>query len=94
MSTYIMLMSWTDQGAYDFQDTIQRADGAAEAFEGAGGALKESYWTMGPYDLVALGDLPDDESASSAALKASVETSVRTTTMRAFDCAEVDRILE
>jgi len=54
MATFISLMSWTEQGIKDFRATVDRAEMAKKAAEQLGGTLKEVYWTVGPYDLVAV----------------------------------------
>ena len=85
MPTYISLINWTEKGAAEFKDTVDRAE-AGKALAGKfGGALKEIYWTLGPYDIVAISEAPDDESATAFALTLASQGNVRTTTMRAFD---------
>jgi uncharacterized protein with GYD domain len=46
--------------------------------------MKEIYWTIGPYDIVAVTEAPDDESASAFALTLAAGGNLRTLTMRAF----------
>jgi uncharacterized protein with GYD domain len=93
MATYVSLISWTDQGIRAFKDTVDRAE-AAQALAGKfGGTLKEIYWTLGPYDIVAISDAPDDESATAFALALSSQGNVRTTTMRAFSADETRAIV-
>ena len=94
MPKYVILTNWTDQGAHDTKNTLQRTDDAAEAFSGVGGTTDSVYWTMGPYDVVTVADFPDDESASSAALKVAKQGHARTTTMRAFAREDMERIIE
>jgi uncharacterized protein with GYD domain len=86
MATYVSLISWTDQGVRSFQDTVDRA----AAF---GGAHREIYWTLGPYDIVAVSEAPDDETATAFALALSSQGNVRTTTMRAFSAEEMRAIV-
>ncbi|MGH3136571.1 MAG: GYD domain-containing protein [Gaiellaceae bacterium] len=93
MPTYVSLINWTEKGAADFKSTVDRAE-AGKALAGAfGGALKEIYWTLGPYDIVAISDAPDDESATAFALTLASQGNVRTTTMRAFDAGEMRGII-
>ena len=93
MATYIVLLNWTDQGIRAVKETGDRADAAAEMMERLGGKMKEAYWTLGPYDIVAIVEAPDDETATAIALASSSQGNVRTTTMRAFDREEVKGIL-
>ena len=48
---------------------------------------------MGAYDFVGVLEAPDDESATAFALALSSLGNVRTTTMRAFDAAEMREIV-
>jgi len=59
----------------------------------SGAKLTDLYWTLGPYDLVAVSEFPDDETASAAALQLAAGGNVRTTTMRAFGRDEVKKII-
>jgi uncharacterized protein with GYD domain len=93
MPTYISLINWTEKGAASFKDTVDRAE-AGKALAGTfGGALREIYWTLGPYDVVAVSEAPDDESATAFALSLASQGNVRTTTMRAFDAGEMKAII-
>ena len=93
MASYVSLINWTEKGAAGFRDTVDRAD-AGKALAGTfGGALKEIYWTLGPYDVVAVSEAPDDESATAFALALASQGNVRTTTMRAFSADEMRAII-
>src|SRR5262245_30189517 len=93
MPTYVSLINWTEKGASTFNDTVDRAE-AGKALAGTfGGSLKEIYWTLGPYDIVAVSEAPDDESATAFALSLASQGNVRTTTMRAFDSGEMTAII-
>lgn len=94
MPTYVVLLNWTDQGVRNFRDTLDRADAAASGFRKLGGEMKSVYWTMGAYDVVAIVEAPDDETATAMALGTSAQGNVRTTTLRAFSRKEVQGILE
>ena len=93
MATYVVLVNWTDQGIAGFKGTTDRVDHEAEIRKRAGVDLKEIYWTQGQYDLVAIIEAPDDESIAAAMLGVSAHGNSRTTTMRAFDRNEYQRIL-
>jgi uncharacterized protein with GYD domain len=49
---------------------------------------------MGAYDLVAIIELADDETATAAALRISSLGNVRTTTLRGFDMVEMEGIIQ
>lgn len=93
MATYVSLISWTDEGIGAFKDTVDRAEAGKQLAAKFGATLKETYWTLGPYDVVGVLEAPDDESATAFALALSSQGNVRTTTMRAFDAAEMQGIL-
>jgi uncharacterized protein with GYD domain len=94
MPHYVVLVNWTDQGVKNVRETIQRVE-AADALEQKHGLrLVQVYWTVGPYDIVAIGEAPDDESATAFALELSSGGNVRTTTLRAYDREEMSGILQ
>jgi uncharacterized protein with GYD domain len=93
MARYIVLMNWTDQGIRNAKDTVKRAKAARQTFEAMGANLRDLYWTVGPYDVVAMVDAPDDETATKAGLVIGMQGSVRTTTLRAFAEQEMENIV-
>jgi uncharacterized protein with GYD domain len=93
MARYVSLINWTDRGIAAFKDTTERADAAADLARGLGAELKEIYWCLGPYDIVALLEAPDDETVTAFALKLSSLGNVRTTTMRAYSREETSSII-
>ncbi len=94
MATYISLMNFTEQGIKDYRDTVNRAEMATKAVEQLGGTVKETYWTVGPYDLVAVGEFPDDETGMAYLLQLGGLGNLRTTTLRAFNKDEMRGILD
>jgi uncharacterized protein with GYD domain len=94
MATYIFLINWTDQGIRDYQDTTKRAENAAALAGSLGGSVKDIYWTLGSYDLVLVGDFPDDEAVTAFGLRTGSIGSVRTTTLRGFDQREIGSIID
>ena len=95
MPTYVIIIDWTDEGIMNVRSTIERADRATRlAQEKYGASMSQLYWTVGPDDLVAIAEMPDDETATAYALEAASTGSVRTTTMRAYDREAMSAILE
>jgi len=92
MPTYVSLINWTDQGIRNVKETLQRADSAAELAQQLGGSL-QVYWTVGPHDIVAILEAPDDESATAFLLETGSLGNIRTTTLRAYDREEMSSIL-
>jgi uncharacterized protein with GYD domain len=94
MPHYVVLVNWTDQGVKNVRETIQRVE-AADALEQKHGLrLVQVYWTVGPYDIVAIGEAPDDESATAFALELGSAGNVRTTTLRAYNREEMSGIIQ
>src|SRR4028119_782228 len=69
MPTYVTLMNWTDQGIRTVRDTVNRRGQADELAQKHGANIEEVYWTVGPYDIVAIVQAPDDESVTSTLLE-------------------------
>ena len=93
MAKYVTLINWTDQGIRSVKETTQRAEQARRVIEQMGGRMDMIYWTQGRYDLVAVVEAPDDETATAALLRIAGQGAVRTETLRAFDAEEMGRIL-
>ena len=86
MPTYVVLVNWTEQGLENVKETVERTDRGTE--------FKQAFWTVGPYDMVAVFESPDDETLSAHLLEICASGSVRTTTMRAYDREEMSGILQ
>jgi uncharacterized protein with GYD domain len=94
MAKYVTLINWTEKGASAFRDTVARAEAAKEIAGAFGGALEQIYWTMGSYDIVAIVEAPDDESASAFVLALGSQGNLRGMTLRAFSADEMKGIIE
>ena len=84
MPTYIALFRWTQQGISNVKDSPSRLAAGREAFQKRGITIKESYLTMGRYDLVVVIEAPDDETYASALLALGAQGNVQTETLKAF----------
>ena len=87
-------MNWTDQGVRTARETVQRRDQADALAERHGAGIEQVYWTVGPYDIVAILDAPDDESVTAVMLELGSGGNLRTTTLRAYDREEMSGILQ
>ena len=94
MPTYISLLHFTDQGIRTVRDTVDRTDSATELAEKHGARLVQTYWTVGPYDLVVVLEAPDDESLTAFLLEVGSAGNVRSTTLRAYNREEMSGIIE
>jgi uncharacterized protein with GYD domain len=93
MATYIVLASFTDQGIRAVKDTTKRSDQVKDLAKKFGATVKEIYWTLGSYDVVAIFDAPDEKSMTALGLAIGNQGFVRTQTMRAFSKEEIAGIL-
>jgi uncharacterized protein with GYD domain len=93
MATFVMLASFTEQGVRNVKETAKRADAFRQMAEKVGVTIRDVYWTLGPYDVVAVGEAPDDETATALSLSLASLGNVRTQTLRAFSRNEMDAIV-
>jgi uncharacterized protein with GYD domain len=77
----------------NFKDSVDRYEAANAAMGESGASFTHVYWTIGHYDLVAIIDAPDDETATAALLAVGAQGSIRTTTMRGFSAGEMRGII-
>ena len=94
MPTYVILNNWTDEGIRNVRGTVERTGPIEQLAQKYGVRMSQLYWTVGPYDVVAIAEAPDDESATAFALEIASMGNVRTTTMRAYDREEMSGIIE
>ena len=93
MATYITLSRWTQQGIENLKVSPKRLEAFKEALEKVGGQLKSFHLVMGSYDMVAIWEVPDDQTAARVALAAASRGSLRSETLRAYPEEEYRRIL-
>jgi uncharacterized protein with GYD domain len=93
MASYILLASYTEQGIKGIKDTVKRTSAVKEMAKKAGVEMKESYWTLGQFDVVALFEAPDDATMTAFSLSVAKLGNVKTQTLRAFSGKEMTDIL-
>lgn len=93
MVTYISLINFTDQGLRSVKETTKRADAAKEAARKFGINMKEVYWTLGDFDLVAVIEAPDDATYTAFGLSLGAAGNLRSQSLRAFNKEEMNAIL-
>ena len=94
MSTYIALVTFTDQGLRQIKQTTERAKWLVHAAAKLGIKIKDVYWTIGPFDAVFMAEAPDDETMTALSVGMGSIGNIRTKTMRSFSADEMNRILE
>jgi len=94
MPTFITLIRSTQQGMQNIKQSPARLEAAKKAFKAMGGELKQFYLVMGQYDMVVIGEAPDDETAAKLSLAIGSQGAICTETMRAFTEEEYRKIVE
>ena len=85
MPSYVTLLNWTQKGIENVKGSPDRLDDAKARAEEMGGAITDWYLTFGEYDLIAVSEFPDDETAARFALGVGSGGTVRSKTLKAFD---------
>ncbi|MBO0697608.1 MAG: GYD domain-containing protein [Zavarzinella sp.] len=93
MSTYILLGNFTDQGIRNVKDTTKRAEAVRALAKKAKVTVKEMYWTLGRFDVIAILDAPDEATVAALGLSIGAAGNVRMQTLRAFTETEIGPIL-
>ena len=84
MATYLIQSQWTDQGIRNVKESAKRLDLGKKKLKEMGGEIKAFYLTTGPYDMLAVVDVPNDEVLAAHLLWLGSQGNLRTQTMRAF----------
>jgi uncharacterized protein with GYD domain len=92
MATYVILGNFTEQGIRSVKDSPKRAQAFKEMAQKLGVTIKDIYYTVGRYDLLAIAE-GTDEAVTSALLSVGALGNVRTQTLRAFSAAEFGKIV-
>jgi uncharacterized protein with GYD domain len=93
MALYIVLANFTEQGIRNIKDTPKRAEAFKDMAKKCGATVKDVFWTLGQYDIVAVLESPDDISITALGLSVGALGNVRTQTLRAFTTADIKSIL-
>ena len=92
MSTFISLLSFTEQGIRNVKESPNRA----EAFKGLasklGLTIQSIHWTSGAYDMVVITE-GGDEATMAALLSVGALGNVRSQTLRAYSADEIKKII-
>jgi uncharacterized protein with GYD domain len=94
MATYLVLGNFTDQGIRNVKDTVKRTEAYRAMAKKCGATVKESYWLLGHYDMMALVEAPDDAAVTALELSAGSLGNFRAQTSRAFTASEIEPILQ
>lgn len=84
MPGYAVLMKYTPQGLANIKDSPDRIKQGRALVEKLGGKVVGVWVTMGQYDLIAIGDFPNDQAVATWALALTKQGNVTTQTLRAL----------
>ena len=93
MPTFITTVKFTEQGIQNIHESPKRAAAFKSAGKKLGVKVTDIYWTIGSFDGVVVFDAPNDETATAAMLHLSSQGNVQTTTARAFDSSEIEKVI-
>jgi len=93
MATFITTLHFTEQGIQAVRNTCDRAAAFKTTAKKMGIKVTGMYWTLGAFDGVLVFDAPDEETATAVLLHLGSLGNIRTQTARAFDAAEMQKIL-
>ena len=93
MATFITTIKFTEQGIQNIHESPKRAAAFKSAAKKMGVKVTDIYWTLGSFDGVLVFDAPNDETATAAMLHLSSQGNVQTTTARAFDSSEIEKVI-
>jgi uncharacterized protein with GYD domain len=93
MATYVSTVHFTEQGIKAARDSCQRAAAFKAAAEKMGVKVTGLYWTLGAFDGVIVCEAPNEEAVTAVMLHLGAQGNIRTQTARAFDAAEMQKIL-
>ena len=93
MATFISTIKFTEQGIKAIGETTKRAASLKAAAKKMGVKVTNIYWTLGAHDGLLIFEAPDDETVAALMLYLGSLGNVQTTTTRAFNAAEMDKVL-
>ncbi len=93
MPAYITLYKWTQKGLANIKESPDRIKQAKALTEKMGGRTIGVWVTMGEYDLVAVSEGPDDQTAAALALALAGSGNVTSQTLKAFSEEEFAQIV-
>lgn len=93
MPTFISTLKFTEKGIQGIHESHKRGAVFKTAVKKMGVKVTGEYWTLGYFDGLIIFDAPDDETAAAAMVQLSSQGFVHTTTARAFQANELDKVV-
>ena len=88
MLTFILSLSFTDQGIRTIKDAAKRVKGARDLAKQLGVEVKQVYLTSGESDIVVIADTANGDNIAKYVLALGARGNVRSRTARAWSEAE------
>src|SRR5438094_9482911 len=85
--------SMPDNPPADWHARVHRMAAALAQAHGIGGTMRNLWWTLGPYDLVIVADVPSPQAAAAFALTLSRKLRAETTTLLTLDEHAMDDVM-
>jgi len=79
----VVLTNFTDQGIRNVKETVGRAEAFKAMAKKCGVTVKDMYWTLGQYDVIAICEAPNDEAATALSFSVCSRGNVRSETVLA-----------
>ena len=92
-TTYLTLITYTDQGVRNLKQSPQRAQAFRQSAEAAGIKVLVQLWTAGACDGVLILEGDSEEKVLGTLAQLASLGNVRTQSLRAFDAAEFGAIV-
>ncbi|MCW4031469.1 MAG: GYD domain-containing protein [Candidatus Bathyarchaeota archaeon] len=94
MSLFVVLGNFTQKRMETIKGLPESVKEGPKAFESFGVKIKELVFTMGRYDLVAIGEAPDAEAITKALLSWGSKGLLRTETLTGFTGEEMSELVK
>jgi uncharacterized protein with GYD domain len=94
MPRYLSLLTFTEQGIRDVEQTVTRAKAFESEVKAAGGKVIAQYWATGEVDGCVVFEAPDGDTATSLLLALGKSGNVRTRTLQVYNADELQAILK
>ncbi len=94
MSTYILLLKWTEEGIKTVKEAQSRVEHFRTLYKSLGAEIKMFYFVFGRYDMIAIVEAPSDEVMGKAVLSVGKFGAARGETLKAFTEAEAYEIIK
>ena len=92
MPTFICFLNWTDQGAKNAKDVVNRYQRIKAMVEKLGRRMLSAYVTTGQYDVVVTVEMPNGETMLKYVTAIGASGNARTTTVRGYTPEEFSKL--